>query len=152
MAPEVLKTRQVTNKSDVWSYGVLMWEMFSLGAVPYPTISHIDNHFIHASVWIQYMRDFYTGNLGPELWKKNYRWATVCNGWWKKWWSEEHTTEDPSGATAIQVLMNLKCKIQESFNNSISFRPSFAELSALLWNVMMPVSQSEYERYENEFD
>ena len=49
MAPEVLKTRQVTNKSDVWSFGVLMWEIFSLAAVPYPTIPHIDIQFIHVS-------------------------------------------------------------------------------------------------------
>ena len=47
MAPEVLMTRMVNNKSDVWSFGVLVWEMFSLGTVPYPTISHIDMKFIH---------------------------------------------------------------------------------------------------------
>ena len=49
MAPEVLKTRMVNNKSDVWSFGVLVWEMFSLGTVPYPTVSHIDIKFIHVS-------------------------------------------------------------------------------------------------------
>ena len=49
MAPEVLKTRMVNNKSDVWSFGVLVWEMFSLGTVPYPTIPHIDMKFIHVS-------------------------------------------------------------------------------------------------------
>ena len=46
MAPEVLTMRQITNKSDIWSFGVLMWEIFSLGAVPYPEVSQIDIQFI----------------------------------------------------------------------------------------------------------
>jgi serine/threonine protein kinase len=36
MAPECLHDRKYTSKSDVWSYGVLCWEVFSNGTKPYP--------------------------------------------------------------------------------------------------------------------
>ncbi|KAK6487668.1 tyrosine-protein kinase Fer-like [Huso huso] len=34
-APEALKFGRYTTESDVWSYGILLWETFSLGATPY---------------------------------------------------------------------------------------------------------------------
>eukprot|EP01117_Protostelium_nocturnum_P016524 TRINITY_DN6557_c0_g1_i1.p1 TRINITY_DN6557_c0_g1~~TRINITY_DN6557_c0_g1_i1.p1 ORF type:complete len:1221 (+),score=342.31 TRINITY_DN6557_c0_g1_i1:196-3858(+) len=40
-APEIMKgTRNWSNKSDVWSFGIVLWEMFNDGQVPY---SNLDN-------------------------------------------------------------------------------------------------------------
>ncbi|XP_073229916.1 fibroblast growth factor receptor 1-like [Porites lutea] len=38
MSIESLFSREYSEKSDVWSFGICLWEIFTLGGTPYPTI------------------------------------------------------------------------------------------------------------------
>ncbi|XP_034389353.1 macrophage-stimulating protein receptor-like isoform X1 [Cyclopterus lumpus] len=47
MAIESLQTQKFTIKSDVWSYGILMWELLTRGANPYPNVDPYDiTHYL----------------------------------------------------------------------------------------------------------
>ena len=41
-APECIRHRQFTTASDVWSYGIVMWEVMSYGEKPYWDMSNDD--------------------------------------------------------------------------------------------------------------
>jgi proto-oncogene tyrosine-protein kinase Ret len=42
MAPESIEDHIYTHKTDVWSFGVTCWEVFTCGAVPYPGLNPLN--------------------------------------------------------------------------------------------------------------
>ncbi|XP_070577297.1 tyrosine kinase receptor Cad96Ca-like [Ptychodera flava] len=49
MAPESLVSTEFSLKSDVWTYGIVLWEIITLGALPYPGLvnKEISEHIKH---------------------------------------------------------------------------------------------------------
>ncbi|KAH7724954.1 TK/FER protein kinase [Aphelenchoides avenae] len=41
LAPETLQQRKYSHKTDVWSYGILCWEVYADGAEPYPGLTNL---------------------------------------------------------------------------------------------------------------
>lgn len=45
MSPEAIRDLAFSSKSDVWSFGVVLWEIGTLGSLPYASVQ--DNELIH---------------------------------------------------------------------------------------------------------
>ncbi|KAJ8680619.1 hypothetical protein QAD02_016406 [Eretmocerus hayati] len=65
MAPESLADHVYTSKSDVWSFGVLLWELVTLGASPYPGV---DVHNLYNLLKAGYRMEKPV-NCSPQLYK-----------------------------------------------------------------------------------
>ncbi|XP_012671579.2 vascular endothelial growth factor receptor 1 isoform X1 [Clupea harengus] len=109
MAPESIFDKVFTTQSDVWSFGILLWEIFSLGASPYPGLS-MDEEFCHRLKHGTRMRppEYST----PEI----YNTMLAC---WEK---------EPSDRPTFTVLVNtlgdlLQAQVQQAGKDYIPLDP-----------------------------
>lgn len=64
-APEAIQYRKFTSASDVWSYGVVMWEVMSYGERPYWDMSNQDVSYFW--MYVHNMTDRKTHSLVSTL-------------------------------------------------------------------------------------
>uniref|UniRef100_A0A673JLA8 Vascular endothelial growth factor receptor 3 n=1 Tax=Sinocyclocheilus rhinocerous TaxID=307959 RepID=A0A673JLA8_9TELE len=136
MAPESIFDKVYTSQSDVWSFGVLLWEIFSLGASPYPGIQ-IDEDFCKRLKDGTRMRA--PDNASPEI----YGIMLAC------WQGEPR--ERPTFPALVEILGDL---LQE---NSLPVRKNNKKHTFLLCTLKddsqtdsgMVLASDELERFEH---
>lgn len=59
LAPETLRTAMYTQKTDVFSYGIMCWEIFANGQEPYPgfTVAEVNVRVSFGSEFISCSRN-----------------------------------------------------------------------------------------------
>ena len=76
-APEALDYKKYSTASDVWSFAVVLYEIWSLGAFPY---HHMTNNEVCALAWHKTMQVLVMECL-----------EGVCNGWESTAYSLQHS-------------------------------------------------------------
>ncbi|XP_065220150.1 fibroblast growth factor receptor 3-like isoform X2 [Planococcus citri] len=113
MAPEAIRRHHYTTQSDVWSFGVLMWEIVTLGGNPYPTFDNMVELF-HAIL------KNYRMEKPPNTSSNIYNLMSSC---WK--YEPEHR---PNFSTIVEILSELstntdpKLKSENNEKQSSSFK------------------------------
>ncbi|XP_016886676.1 vascular endothelial growth factor receptor 2 isoform X2 [Cynoglossus semilaevis] len=115
MAPETIFDRVYTTQSDVWSFGVLLWEIFSLGASPYPGVC-IDESFCRRLKEGTRMR--------PPEYATTEIYQTMLDCWL------DHRTDRPTFAELVEHLGNLlQASAQQDGKDYIPLTAGEAEVS-----------------------
>ena len=63
MAPEAIRYTKFSTASDVWAYGITIWEIYTFGENPYFLL--LDNRQVHV-LFFQILYEFYPGS-GSEF-------------------------------------------------------------------------------------
>uniref|UniRef100_A0A8D0CQA1 receptor protein-tyrosine kinase n=1 Tax=Sander lucioperca TaxID=283035 RepID=A0A8D0CQA1_SANLU len=120
MSPESIFDKVFTTQSDVWSYGILLWEIFSLGASPYPGL-HIDEEFCHRLKGGTRMRapEYST----PEIY------STMLACW------EASPSDRPTFTNLVETLGDLlQARVQQDEQSDSGMVLPSEELKRLMWN------------------
>ncbi|XP_065219986.1 fibroblast growth factor receptor homolog 1-like [Planococcus citri] len=109
MAPEALHHNLYTTQSDVWSFGVLLWEIVTLGSIPYPTFTDMEE-------LVQALDDGYRMKKPQNCSMKMYRIMREC-------W--DYLPEDRP--TFSMIVENLEEMLSSADDNEVVEEPAACE-------------------------
>ncbi|XP_075227577.1 receptor protein-tyrosine kinase sevenless [Lycorma delicatula] len=96
MAPESLVDGVFTSQSDVWAFGVLIWEIMSLGQQPYPARNNLEVlHYVRSG-----------GRLGRPINSTDDMYELMLKCW------SFHQESRPTFKYCLDILEQLKAKCQ----------------------------------------
>ncbi|KAF0028108.1 hypothetical protein F2P81_019195 [Scophthalmus maximus] len=143
MSPESIFDKVFTTQSDVWSYGILLWEIFSLGASPYPGL-HIDEEFCHRLKGGTRMRapEYSTPEMWVEIFPKgcNKLYSMMLACW------EASPSDRPTFTNLVETLGDLlQARVQQDgkdyiplgsfMNGDTNWSEAFAEKPLAVTNL-----------------
>ncbi|KAK9058912.1 hypothetical protein SSX86_023760 [Deinandra increscens subsp. villosa] len=102
MAPEVLRNEQVDEKSDVYSYGVVLWEI-TTGKIPWENLNSMQ---VIGAVGFMNQHLEIPNDVDPQ-------WASLIENCWSR--------EPQSRLTFKEILINLK-DLQKKFKGPCSYK------------------------------
>ncbi|BFZ08768.1 hypothetical protein BsWGS_11806 [Bradybaena similaris] len=97
LSPEALLWGQYSSKSDVWAFGILLWELYTFGGTPYPQVTTEQLRELH--------ENGYRMSKPPACPEQLYRIMRAC-------WRED-PRQRPSFKQLVQTLDNLIQKIND---------------------------------------
>ncbi|MCP9257350.1 Tyrosine-protein kinase [Dirofilaria immitis] len=105
LAPETMQQKVYSNKTDIWSYGVLVWEIYSDGSEPYPGLTNIQTR---AKIVVQNYRMEIPKEIPSGV-------AKIIQQCWAK-----NPDERPDFTSTSEVVIETTEQIEESVTSTIA--------------------------------
>uniref|UniRef100_A0A914UMC3 Protein kinase domain-containing protein n=1 Tax=Plectus sambesii TaxID=2011161 RepID=A0A914UMC3_9BILA len=117
MAPESLTRQIFSQKSDVWSFGVLLYEMYTLGEMPYTDI--------HLEMLISYLK---SGNrMRQPMFASDQIYQVMTNCW----------REEPADRPTFQELMSIFNEMLENDMKNHGYIQPVCGSPSSLWSTSL---------------
>lgn len=113
MSPEAVRDYAFSTKSDVWSFGVVLWEIGTLGSFPYAAIP--DDELMHYLIQSK-CRLACPETISPDIYK------IMCSCW------DTMSQNRPTFAQLVSDLQKLKEPIHSVFEQNM-YNPCYTLLS-----------------------